>query len=84
MQPTDAFFFLEDVTLLLEYISVGFQDHGRFLSRGLSDDNLGLHLMIPVVIIFLDLLLMWLVRGEFLQYGSKAHVILPVQALLET
>ena len=39
--------------------------------------------MIPVVIV-LALLLIGLVRSEFLQYGAKAHVILPVQALLQT
>jgi len=39
--------------------------------------------MIPVVIV-LALLLIGLMRSEFLQYGPKAHVIFPVQALLQT
>jgi hypothetical protein len=39
--------------------------------------------MIPVVIV-LALLVMRLVRSEFLQDGAKAHVILSVEALLQT
>ena len=60
-----------------------FQDHRWLLLRALSNNDPGSHLMIPVVIV-LALLLIGLVRSEFLQYGAKAHVILPVQALLQT
>lgn len=83
LQATDAFFFLQDIALLLQYIFVRFQDHRRFFLRALSNDDPGSHLIIPVVIV-LALLLIGLMRSEFLQYGAKAHVILAVQALLKT